>query len=165
MTRLVFCVVGEPVTQGSKRAFLDGHGRPHTTEVTDKVLRPWRAEVASAALEARQGAGTIDGPVAVELTFYLARPASYPKRVRLPWKGRDVDKLARAVLDSLTTAQVYRDDSRVTDLVVRKRFAAEYVGVRVEVEAIDETEIGAAPRLIPPPEQLALVDIDTGGVP
>ena len=142
MTRLAFFAVGLPTTQGSKRAFLL-NGRPRMVEQTDRKLKPWRDSVASAAWEAREraGVGVIDGPVAVSLTFCLPRPASAPKRQRWPWRGPDLDKLARAVFDALTSAGVWADDSRCVELQARKVFALDRLGCDITVEVLPEPPV------------------------
>lgn len=61
---------------------------------------------------------TIDAPVAVNLAFRLVRPRQ--PRHAFPGVAPDVDKLARAALDSLTAARVFRDDSLVVQLHATK---------------------------------------------
>ena len=55
------------------------------------------------------------------------------------WGNRrhDVDKLARAVLDALTDAALWKDDSQVAQLVAEKRWYDGRLGagVHVTVEA------------------------------
>ena len=120
-----FRVYGEPVPQGSMKAFRK-KGGPGTivTHNNEAKLRPWREAVAAEAREWRKThpGHPLDEPVAVALTFYVTRPASLPKWRWLPWTGRDLDKQVRSVLDALK-AIVIRDDSRVVDLAACKRFA------------------------------------------
>lgn len=116
-----FTVIGGPQTQGSKRAFAR-NGRAWVVETGGAKHKSWREAVASEARGALDGGGLITGPVTLTLTFALPKPASAPKR-RRTWPigahSGDVDKLARAVLDSLT-GTVLRDDSQVVRLVVDK---------------------------------------------
>lgn len=76
------------------------------------------------------------GPVTVAVTFILKRPKAHYRtgkfadqiRDDAPERphgtpGMDTDKLARAVLDALTTARVYGDDSQVTELRAKKIYA------------------------------------------
>lgn len=62
-------------------------------------------------------------PVAVRLHFYVQRPKSAPKRIVLPATRPDIDKLARAVLDAMTSV-VFVDDALVVDLQIVKSFGA-----------------------------------------
>lgn len=76
------------------------------TFITPKARR-YRTDVGVAVLT--QGrAATISGPVAVEI---VAHP---PNRLR-----RDLDNLLKGVLDALTHAGVYADDSQIADLRIR----------------------------------------------
>lgn len=128
---LRFFVPGVPAPQGSKRHV----GRGVLVE-SSKALRPWRDSVAWAALDAAtdQGWTGNDLPVAVVATFYLPRPKSAPKSRVVPAVRPDLDKLARALLDALTTT-VLHDDGQVVDLSVRKVYATDSCppGVRVDV--------------------------------
>lgn len=106
-----------PVPQGSMTCV--GRGNRHNVQPSNKAeLHRWRAQVVRAgrALPVTQ----LAGPIGVQVTFTLPRPASVPLRAR-PWpqsKGPgtgDIDKLLRAVLDGLTEAGLWRDDSQVCD--------------------------------------------------
>lgn len=63
---------------------------------------------------------TFTTAVSVSLTFWLKRPKTVTRQY--PTKTYDIDKLTRAVLDSLTQAKVIEDDSNVVDLTVRKNY-------------------------------------------
>lgn len=147
MTGLRFYVPGIPSTQGSKKAFVvktkTGH-RAVMKDDTGEALASWRETVRS---EARAAAGddwrTIDGPVAVVLAFGLSRPKSAPKWRRIWPIGKnsgDVDKLARAVFDSLTQALIWDDDARCIDLHVTKDYAGAGVRQGVEVTVREVTD-------------------------
>lgn len=114
-----FRVFGLPQTQGSARAFVH-NGRAHITS-TNKNLGDWRRLIADCA---QPHAHLFDGPVDVTLLFYLPRPKSLGKKVALPAKRPDVDKLERAAFDALTGI-MWGDDSQVTDVTARKRYASE----------------------------------------
>lgn len=110
-------VPGIPAPQGSKRHI--GGGR---MVESSKQLRPWRRAV-DAALRAGYDGPTLDGPVIVRLAFWLPRPASEPRTRRtLPVRRPDLDKLARAVLDSMTTSGAIRDDAVVVRLDLSERY-------------------------------------------
>jgi len=101
-----FRVDGLPVPQGSMRVF-NGH------EVHNKgaELAVWRAAV---AIEARRAGCTPEpGPVKLDLLFSMPKPKTV-KRLH-PTVAPDLDKLIRAVLDSMT-AIAYLDDGQVTEI-------------------------------------------------
>lgn len=166
MTTPIFrCLVeGNPKTQGSARAFVV-RGRAVVTS-DNKALKPWRAAMHDAfeaerahmigaapwladAFRAPDAADAwgkpavlFYGPVVVLSEFILPRLASHPKTARgreaaPPATGLDLDKLCRALHDSLKTGHVYRDDSQVVEIVSSKRYASlgEAPGVAVEVRA------------------------------
>lgn len=132
-----FTVYGHPETAGSKRGF----GRGRIADDNPKA-RSWQAAVRSAAIEA--GCICFDGPVYLELTFYLHRPkahwgtgrkaetikASAPRRHT---KRPDVLKLARAVEDALTRV-CWLDDSQICEESLSKRYAAYSEPERVDIE-------------------------------
>lgn len=103
-------------------------GRAVVTSDNSK-LRPWRDTVSWAARDAlakhsERPKFPLTGAVLVTLGFWLHRPLSAPKtRDVLPISIPDLDKLIRAVGDSLTNAGVIRDDSLITDLLCQKRYA------------------------------------------
>ncbi len=97
--------------------------------------------------------GPVQGPpewldtstaIRVQFVFWLPRPKS--NRLRWPSKkGRDVDKLVRAVMDQITRSGIWADDSQVCDLRAVKRWAEIKgqpvpTGVRIVIEAISEGE-------------------------
>lgn len=142
MIRLEFTVAGDPAPQGSKRHV----GKGIMVEASKKT-RPWRALLTDAAIRAaqEQGWATATGPVSLSLTFAFRRPKAHfnsrgmvkPNAPALHSHAPDADKLARAVLDSLTVAAVYRDDGQVATLAVSKTYG-ERPGVRVSVAAFEE---------------------------
>lgn len=135
-----FTVPGTPIAQGSKRVF----GK-RLVDANDKTLRPWRATVAAAAVDALPaGWQPLDGPVALECTFRFPRPKSHfgargllPSKASL-WHAQkpDGDKAVRAVADALTDAGLWRDDAQVASWVVHKCWADVSPGVSVRVEPL-----------------------------
>lgn len=94
-----------------------------------ETLSHWRDLVKIGAVEAAGGFLQHPGPLEVEITFWLQKPKSMTQKFFASVGGHivkkpDVDKLARAVLDALTDARLYVDDSQVTDLLVRKRYVS-----------------------------------------
>jgi crossover junction endodeoxyribonuclease RusA len=127
-------VPGRPAPQGSKR-----HVGAGILVESSKTVGPWRQTVAYTAAQVFVGP-PLDGPLLVRLGFVMPRPAATPKRRTPPAvKKPDVDKLARAVFDALTSV-VWRDDSQVVDVHATKRLAEldETPGVHIAV-AVKET--------------------------
>ena len=112
-------IPGNPAPQGSKRHI--GNGRMIESS---KRVAPWRSDVRSALYDAHGGRPMMQGAVAVEMEFILYRPMSAPKKRTPPaMKKPDIDKLTRAILDAVTSAGVWRDDSQVVELNAQKRLA------------------------------------------
>lgn len=108
-----------------------------------RFLKAWRGQVTLAAMRARKliNHETYTGPVSVNIIFFLERPAN--PESEFPTGPPDLDKLARAVNDSMKDAGVFTDDSRVVRLSASKSWASssECTGCTVFVSpigAIDE---------------------------
>src|SRR5690606_30101849 len=129
-------VYGTPAPAGSKKGFpLRGKGGKIVgVRVTDdsKRSKPWQAAVRSEAADVVNGAPLLDGPLEVEITFYVRRPKGHfgsgknagvvkASAPAFPTTRPDVLKLARAVEDSLSGI-VYRDDAQIVTEDLRKRF-------------------------------------------
>ena len=115
-----FDVLGRPAPQGSKKSI--GGGR---FIEASKFLPSWRTDVKIAATTAvtMNGWKIAEGPVELEVLFYLDRPSTISKTKRpYPIVPPDVDKLVRAVCDALT-GLVYRDDAQVIRLLAWKTYA------------------------------------------
>ena len=129
MTLVQVFVPGKPAPQGSKR-YLGVKGGKGITVESSKAVAPWRADVRDVVI-GHMNDRHADCPMwprgeglDVELNFVMPRPASAPKKATpAATKRPDVDKLARAVLDALSSAGVWADDSQVTRLVASKRIA------------------------------------------
>lgn len=122
MIALRFTAQGEPIPQGSTRSFVV-NGKAVTTNANKKT-KPWRALVSAAATEAVTERVGYDfplvGPVGLSLTFVLPRPKTVKRKY--PTAKPDLDKLVRAVKDSLADAGVYLDDSQVISLLAVKTY-------------------------------------------
>ncbi len=89
---------------------------------------------AESSLAAQWGRKSIDeGPVRVGLMFLLPRPKTVARAYPTSKYDGDLDKLMRAILDSMTGV-VYRDDSQVVSAPVDKRYADAEAGVWVNVD-------------------------------
>lgn len=120
---LDFVVYGDPKPQGSKRGFVTKQGRVAMVEQAGRPLKTWRDTVTRTAVSERirqNWTPYTEGPLRVDIVFMLKQPAR-PK-FPLPAVRPDVDKLVRAVLDSMTDAHVWQDDSQVVDLRVKKTY-------------------------------------------
>lgn len=125
MARLEFTAHGVPITQGSVKSYPVKGGKGVRTVSKTPPLIEWREIVREAAERAMREAGleTQDGSAIIRLRFYLPRPKNAPKTVDIkPMRGKDMDKLERAVYDAITNAGVWTDDSRVCDAIITKRF-------------------------------------------
>ncbi len=74
-----------------------------------------------------------EGPVRVKLLFLLPRPKTVARTYPTSKYDGDIDKLVRAILDSMTGV-VYRDDSQVVSAPADKRYAEAEAGVWVHVD-------------------------------
>ena len=122
-----FTVMGQPVTQGSMRALIS-KATGKAILLPSKTLAPWRSTVAWEARKVFQGP-LIEGPVVLVADFYVRRPKGLPKRWTHAIKKPDLDKLVRAVGDSLSGV-VWRDDSQVISITATKHYG---LTPRVEV--------------------------------
>lgn len=126
---LQFTVRGLPAPQGSKDfKGLNKQGRAILVE-SSKLVKPWRQDVIVSCIDAMEALGgwkAITGAAHVVVEFYMPRPKSQPKgRRTLPVSLPDLDKLIRSTDDALKTAGVYRDDSCITDITIRKRYVVQ----------------------------------------
>lgn len=127
MDSFSFFVPGEPITEGSTKAFASGQ-RVVVTHDRGRDLTLWRFAVKDAALKAAREAGwepRYDGPVRVTATFYLPRPKSVPESRYWPHVKPDLDKLLRAIGDALAPYRqvgVLREDSRIVEWTAQKLY-------------------------------------------
>ena len=111
-------VFGEPASQGSHSVI---NGR--IVQVNSTKHKKWRNAVVFAALDLIfEDWKPIDTPVELSVVFYLPRPKIVRDR-EFPAVMPDLDKLVRAVADSLTDAGIYSDDSRIVRLTATKVYA------------------------------------------
>lgn len=146
-----FTVHGVAAPAGSKKGFYNKKaGRVIITD-DSKRSRPWKAQISDAAAEAMNGADLLDGPLLLELVFWVNRPKGHfgtgrnaetvkPGAPFAPTVKPDLLKLARAVEDALTGI-VYRDDAQIACETLQKAYTT----------ASARTEIRVAP--IQPPGQ------------
>ena len=130
--RVEFFVHGRPQPQGSTKAFMPKGVRFPVVTSDNAKLKPWRQQVAGMAATIAQGI-TLDA-VRVQCEFSFLRPKSTSMKVLHKTTKPDLDKLVRAVLDSLTGI-VFRDDSQVIAVIATKAFA-EREGAWICIESV-----------------------------
>lgn len=137
-------IVGQPAPQGDKSAVLIGgkarliEGRRGEGRERHKT---WRTVVADAARDAVSEHGLtepLDGPLRLYVEFRMAMPASRPKRTRVLGRGwkegaPDLDKLLRALGDSLKDGGLIRDDARIVNVHARKVEVIGWTGALVTI--------------------------------
>jgi crossover junction endodeoxyribonuclease RusA len=116
MFEITIDVSGEPASQGSHSVI---HGR--IVQVNSAKHKRWRNAVAFAALDLiTDGWELLDEPLELSVIFYLPRPKTATRA--FPAVTPDVDKLLRAVFDSLSGV-IYLDDSRIIRATAQKLYA------------------------------------------
>lgn len=137
-----FTVFGIPKPQGSKTAmpFRRKNGKlganllEGSTPKSRAAFKSWRHEIAcvSGYFHTRDGPQFEEGALKVNLSFFLPRPKSLPKRVSHSVKKPDLDKLVRTVFDGMTGI-LFKDDSQIVRLTASKEYVANGTLPRVEV--------------------------------
>lgn len=122
MTSVELFAPGTPAPQGSKRHI--GHGR--MVEMS-KRLKPWRAAVRAALLQAADPRTfpifPRETPVLAELVFTIAAPQRLPKsRPTWPIRQPDLDKLVRSTFDAISDSGIWGDDAQVIRLIAEKTY-------------------------------------------
>jgi Holliday junction resolvase RusA-like endonuclease len=124
---LTLIIPGVPVAKGRpKITSRGGFARAYTPAKTRHYEDMIRCEAANMMGDKPP----LDEPIAMVVTAYVVPPKSMPKQRRLdalegivkPTTRPDADNYAKAALDGCN-AIIFRDDSLVTDLIVRKRYS------------------------------------------
>jgi crossover junction endodeoxyribonuclease RusA len=131
MFDLTIDVSGDPASQGSHSVI---NGR--IVQVNSAKHKKWRNAVVFAALDLiGEDWVPIDEPVELSVIFYLPRPKTATRE--FPAVMPDLDKLIRAVGDSLTTAGIISDDSRIIAIHAQKLYAdSRGVGAVIRVNTL-----------------------------
>ena len=125
-----FCIPWAPVPKGRPRVtMIAGRARAYTPAETR------HAEAAMKYLLRTMGATAFQRgvPLAVQIVFEVARPASAPKRVLHPCKRPDIDNLTKSVLDA-ADGILWFEDAQVVSLSAVKRFASEGPCIHLTVQ-------------------------------
>ncbi len=112
--------------------------------------RQYRTAVQMAALHVYDRLGyKLDGPLSVEVTFYIPRPASTPVTQLYPATKPDLDKLARSVFDGCRP--LIAEDSRIVRMFCEKLFTATSPRTLVAIETLPRTvrDLVAIPLFAP----------------
>lgn len=101
-------------------------------------LKKYRQKISKAAKEAMQSEEPTakHAPMEIHIEFIFVRPKSVSTKRLYPTVRPDIDKLERALLDSLTGV-VYTDDDQVVDVVKSKRYGPQEC-VNVKAWTIDD---------------------------
>jgi Holliday junction resolvase RusA-like endonuclease len=127
---------GIPKGQPRPRAFSRG-GRAAVYD--PGTAESWKSCIAVACREI-EGA-LIHQPLSVTLTFFMPRPKSHFRACGklksaaprfLHDNKPDADNLAKAVLDALTQIRAWLDDDQVCELIVRKYWESDRIGIQTD---------------------------------
>jgi Holliday junction resolvase RusA-like endonuclease len=117
MAEVSLSVTGDPASQGSHAIM---HGR--IVQVNSSKHKAWRKAIVQEAIATLPDDWQpIDEPCELIVNFYLPKPKTVDRQ--LPSVSPDLDKLIRAVGDSLTDSGVVIDDSRIVRISARKLYA------------------------------------------
>jgi len=129
MNNFGFVIEGVPTAKGRPRfTSVGGFARTYTPSKTKNAegMIEW---LATNAMK-QNGNTLLTEPLVVFIEFRMPIPKSFSKAKVLscqcgetvPTVKPDADNLAKTVLDAMNKT-VYRDDSQIVDLIVRKRYA------------------------------------------
>jgi Holliday junction resolvase RusA-like endonuclease len=117
MVEVSLSVTGNPASQGSHAIM---YGR--IVQVNSSKHKAWRKAIVQEAIATLPDDWEpIDEPCELIVNFYLPKPKTVDRQ--LPSVSPDLDKLIRAVGDSLTDSGVVTDDSRIVRISARKLYA------------------------------------------
>lgn len=110
-------VTGDPASQGSHAIM-----RGRIVQVNSTKHRAWRKAIVDEALATLpDNWQPIDEPCELIVNFYMPKPKTTTRPS--PSVAPDLDKLIRAVGDSLTDSGIVTDDSRIVRISARKLYA------------------------------------------
>lgn len=117
MAEIYLSVTGDPASQGSHAIM---HGR--IVQVNSKKHKAWRQAIVQEAIANLPADWQpIDEPCEAIINFYLPKPKTVDRPS--PSVAPDLDKLVRAVFDSLKDSGIVVDDSRIVRVSARKLYA------------------------------------------
>lgn len=125
-----YTIDGTAIPQGSKAI-----SRAGFMYESNKNLKAWRKHVTETLTKQHKGKQLL-GALAVRITVKFARPKTVTRK-NVTVKP-DVDKLARAILDSGTDAGIWGDDSQIIDLRITKDYTTYASQVQVAIWEIED---------------------------
>jgi len=133
VTHHTFTVIGSPVAQARPRfARIGGFVRAYDPASS----KSWKNDVKAQVLQALGGLPEIhEGALQVSMVFRLQRPKTLPKKITHHTRKPDTDNLGKAVKDALRGV-LYKDDSQIVRLAIRKEYADAYPHVVIEMEEV-----------------------------
>jgi crossover junction endodeoxyribonuclease RusA len=96
-------------------------GKAIGTAYSPKEYKEWQEKAYRAVYDEIEGIPLLEGP----LTVGLIVTAKRPKTTKLSAPKPDVDNYAKSILDAMTKAGVWADDSQVEFLAVKKQWGPE----------------------------------------
>lgn len=132
--QMTVTVWGLPIAQPRHRVSCHG-GFAKVYLPKDHAVHGWKDLIAEAAAEHIDKFGPMEGPLSVHLDFLFAAPS---RRAEGTWRVKrpDLDNLSKAVMDALTDAGAWQDDSQVAELRACKRFGS-VSGVEIKIASLD----------------------------
>ena len=132
MAEVSLSVTGNPASQGSHAIM---YGR--IVQVNSSKHKAWRKAIVQEAIATLPDDWQpIDEPCELIVNFYLPKPKTVDRH--LPSVSPDLDKLIRAVGDSLTDSGVVIDDSRIVRISARKLYAEGIApGATIQVKTLN----------------------------
>ena len=122
-------IPGTAIPQGSKSVTKTG-----LMFDSNKNLKAWRKHSTNTLKLQHELNAPLEGALACSITIYFNRPKTVKRQH--PSVKPDIDKLGRAILDSLTQAGVIKDDALICDLHLNKQYTAYEPHVNIKIWAI-----------------------------
>jgi len=115
---IVLTVKGNPIPKARARTVRRKNGTVGTYTPIETEM--WENYVRACAIQHRPQT-LLDGPLEMDVTFYLARPKYRAKKFTMPDRKPDLDNCAKSVLDALNGV-IYKDDSRIVKMTLSKQY-------------------------------------------
>ena len=125
-----FTVYGNATPQGRARAFLMRNRRIGFYD-PDKS-KSWKQEIKHAFMKQYENIQIIEDAIELQVTFWMQRPKSLPKKVLHHVKKPDLDNLLKAIKDSLS-GLAYRDDSQIVSIRALKVYCTDRPRVLIKI--------------------------------
>ena len=135
--RIELTIPGKPVAQGRPRFYRRGTFVVATDPKASKVYKADIQYLAQKHKENNNISELLDGPLGLDVMAYFPCPKSRwrktkPRTEEHHAKRPDADNVAKSIKDGLTGV-FYHDDSQISELIIRKRIAAQGEAPRIEV--------------------------------